>query len=155
MASVNKAILIGYVGKDPTTRTTQAGTKIVSFSMATSEAWKDKATGDRKEDTSWHPIVIFDQAAADFAEKHIRKGVMVWVEGAIKPRKWVDQNTHQDKYITEIVVQAYRGSVKLLTDPPGGQAAREPERAQPQRQADRTSARGDPQWDDTDSEIPF
>ena len=154
MPSVNKAILIGHVGKDPTVRNTQGGTKIVSFSVATSESWKDRATGERKEETAWHNIVVFDTRLADIAEAHVRKGSQVYIEGAIKPRKYTTQDG-QERYVTEIVLQAFRGVLTLLT-PAQAAPAREPERkAEPTRQPERVDPRGNPVWEDGDDEVPF
>ena len=90
--SVNKVILVGNVGKDPEVRTTQDGTKIVQFSLATSETWNDKASGERKERTEWHRIVVFNERIGDVVEKYVRKGSKVYVEGAVQTRKWTDQS---------------------------------------------------------------
>lgn len=144
--SVNRAILIGHVGKDPTVRTTQGGTKIVSFSLATSESWRDKSSGERREQTDWHQIVVFDTRMGEIAERLIRKGVHVYVEGAIKTRKWQDKNSGDDRWTTEIVIQAFRGVLTVLTP-----MEREPaERREPAR----TNPRGDPDYD-MDDEVPF
>src|SRR5579862_42193 len=89
--SVNKVILVGNMGKDPETRTTQDGTKIVNFTLATSETWNDRASGERKERTEWHRVVIFNERLADVAERFLRKGSKVYVEGALQTRKWTDQ----------------------------------------------------------------
>lgn len=156
-ASVNRAIIIGRVGKDPTVRNTQGGAKIVSFSVATSETWKDKATGERKEDTTWHNVVVFNTRLADFSEKFVRKGVAIYVEGTIKNRKWTT-NEGVDRYITEIVVPAFNGTLTLLTPPngtAGSQAPAQQERPAP-REPERTDPKGNPRYGgDLDDEIPF
>lgn len=118
MASVNKVILVGNLGADPETRSTQAGAKIVSFRLATSETWKTK-DGERKERTEWHSVVIFNEGLATVAEKYLRKGAKVYIEGQLQTRKWQDQSG-QDRYSTEVVLQAYRGELVMLSDPPGG-----------------------------------
>ena len=100
MASVNKAILIGHLGKDPETRYMANGDAVCSFSLATSESWKDKASGEKKEQTEWHRVVLFRQLA-EIAEKYLKKGALVYIEGAIKTRKWQDKSG-QDRYSTEI-----------------------------------------------------
>ena len=111
--SVNKVILIGNVGKDPEVRTTQDGTKIVQFSLATSETWNDKASGERKERTEWHRVVVFNDRIGEVVEKYVRKGSKVYVEGAVQTRKWTDQSG-QEKYTTEIVIGRFRGELTLL-----------------------------------------
>ncbi len=92
--SVNKAILIGNLGRDPEIRSTQDGTKIANFSVATSENWRDRSTGERRERTEWHRVVIFDEKLTEIAEKYLRKGSKVYVEGQIQTRKWQDQSGH-------------------------------------------------------------
>lgn len=114
MSSVNKAILIGNVGKDPEVRNFQDGTKVVSFSVATSESWKDKSSGERKERTEWHKVVIFNERLADVAAQYVKKGSRLYIEGAIQTRKWVDKESGQDRYSTEIVLQKFRGELQLL-----------------------------------------
>jgi single-strand DNA-binding protein len=113
--SVNRAILIGRVGKEPTVRNTQDGMKIISFSLATSETWRDKSSGERRESTDWHQVVVFDSRMAEIAERLVKKGSHVYVEGSIKNRKYQDKNTSEDRYITEIVLQAFRGVLTVLT----------------------------------------
>ena len=111
--SVNKVILIGRLGKDPVTRNTQSGDKIVSFGLATSETWKDKASGERKEKTEWHNIVIFNDGIAKIAEQYLKKGSNVYIEGALQTRKWTDQQG-VEKYSTEVVLQKFKGEMTLL-----------------------------------------
>ena len=111
--SVSKTILIGNVGKDPEVRTTQDGTKIVNFSLATSERWRDKSSGEQRERTEWHRVVIFNEALAKIAEQYVRKGSSVYVEGQNQTRKWTDQSG-AEKYTTEVVLQRFRGELTLL-----------------------------------------
>jgi single-strand DNA-binding protein len=119
--SVNKVILVGNLGRDPEVRTTQAGQKIVQLSLATSETWNDRASGERKERTEWHRVVIFNDRLADVAERFLRKGRKVYVEGSLQTRKWTDQSG-QEKYTTEIVISRFRGDLTLL-DSAGGEAS--------------------------------
>ena len=111
--SVNKVILVGNLGRDPEIRTTQDGLKIVNMSLATSETWRDRNTGERRERTEWHRVVIFNERLAEVAEKYLRKGSKIHVEGALQTRKWTDQNG-QDRYSTEVVLQRFRGELTML-----------------------------------------
>jgi len=111
--SVNKVILIGNLGRDPEVRSTQDGTKIVQLNLATSESWRDKATGERKDRTEWHRVVIFNERLADVAEKYLKKGAKVYVEGQLQTRKWTDKDG-QEKYTTEVVLQRFRGELTML-----------------------------------------
>ena len=111
--SVNKVILVGRVGKDPEVRHTQDGKAIVNLSLATSESWRDKATGERKERTEWHRVVIFNENLAKVAEAYVKKGSQIYVEGSLQTRKWTDQSG-VEKYSTEVVLQAFRGELTLL-----------------------------------------
>ncbi len=119
--SVNKVILVGNLGRDPEIRTTQDGQKIVQLSLATSESWNDKASGERKERTEWHRVVIFNDRLADVAERFLRKGRKVYVEGALQTRKWTDQSG-QEKYTTEVVIGRFRGDLTLLNSAGGGES---------------------------------
>ena len=121
--SVNKVILVGNLGKDPEVRNTQAGAKIVNFTLATSETWNDKASGERKERTEWHRVVVFNERIADVAERFLRKGRKVYVEGSLQTRKWTDQSGN-DRYTTEVVLQRFRGELVLLDSRDGGGASR-------------------------------
>ena len=111
--SVNKVILMGNLGRDPEVRTTQDGGKIVTFSMATTESWKDRTTGERRDRTEWHRVVIFNEALAGIAENYLRKGGKVYIEGQLQTRKWVDQQGIE-KYTTEVVIPKFRGELTLL-----------------------------------------
>lgn len=120
--SINKVILIGNLGKDPEIRNTQDGTKIASFSVATSENWKDKQTGERKDRTEWHRVAIFNERLAEIAEKYLRKGSKVYVEGSLQTRKWTDTN-NVERYTTEVVISRFRGELTMLDGRNGGDGA--------------------------------
>ena len=111
--SVNKVILVGNLGRDPEVRHTQGNQKIVNLRIATSERWKDRQSGDNKERTEWHSVVIFNENLADIAERYLRKGSSVYVEGQLQTRKWTDQGG-QERYTTEVVVPRFRGELALL-----------------------------------------
>lgn len=156
--SVNKAFLIGRVGKDPDTKTFQNGGKIVNFSMATSRTWKDRQSGERKEDTTWHNISVQDTRLADVAERYVRKGAQICIEGEIRQRSWEKDGVKH--YMTEIVLPAFTGRLTLLD-------ARREQRVEDldaaPRQATRTDPRGNSQYSgttggggyDDGDEIPF
>lgn len=111
--SVNKVILVGNLGKAPEVRYGQDGSKIVNFSVATSESWRDKVTGERKDRTEWHRIVIFNDKLAEIAEKYLQKGSKVFLEGQLQTRKWTD-NAGQEKYTTEVILSKFKGEMTLL-----------------------------------------
>jgi single-strand DNA-binding protein len=111
--SVNKVILIGNLGKDPQVRRMNSGDSVVSFSVATTESWRDKASGERKDKTEWHNVVIFNENLAKVAEQYLKKGSKVYVEGQLQTRKWTDKDG-AEKYTTEIVLQRYRGELTLM-----------------------------------------
>lgn len=119
MSGVNKAIIIGNVGKDPEVRTFQNGGKVCTFSVATSESWKDKTTGEKKERTEWHRISVLNENLVGIAEKYIRKGTKVYVEGQLETRKYTDGNG-VERYTTEIVLRPYRGEITLLSSKESG-----------------------------------
>ena len=137
--TLNKAQIIGNVGRDPEIRVTQSGSKIAALSVATSESWKDKHSGERQERVSWHRVVIFSEALADIAERYVRKGSKIYLEGQIETRKWTDQSG-QEKFTTEIVLRPYRGTLTLLDKRDGDGGA-------PQQRAT--------QGHDLDDSIPF
>ena len=112
--SVNKVILVGNVGKDPEVRTTQGGAKIVQFSLATSETWNDRASGERKERTEWHRVVIFNERIGEVVEKYVRKGSKVYVEGALQTRKWTDHAGNKIKPPRSFI-RRFRGELTLWT----------------------------------------
>jgi single-strand DNA-binding protein len=117
--SVNKVILVGNLGRDPEIRSTQDGTRIANLSLATSENWRDRNTGERRERTEWHRVAIFNERLVDVAEKYLRKGSKVYIEGQLQTRKWTDQNG-QDRYTTEVVLQRFRGELTMLDSRGGG-----------------------------------
>jgi single-strand DNA-binding protein len=146
--SVNKASILGNLGKDPEIRNAQSGLKIVNLAVATSEVWNDKASGERKEQTEWHRVVIMNERLADVAEKYLRKGSKVYIEGKLQTRKWTDQSG-QDRYTTEIVLSRFNGELVMVGPKDGG--AQE-QTASPRNSSSQRTAR--PQ-DDFDDEIPF
>jgi|SRR5690606_30831388 single-strand DNA-binding protein len=117
--SVNKVILIGNLGRDPEIRTMQSGGKVAQLSIATSETWRDRNTGERQERTEWHRVVIFDERLVDIVEKYLKKGHKVYVEGQLQTRKWTD-NQGQERYTTEVVLQRFRGELTMLSGRDGG-----------------------------------
>ena len=163
--TVNKVILVGRLGKDPESRSFQNGGKVVNMTVATSETWNDKSSGERKEKTEWHNVVIRDERLAENAEKYLKKGASVYIEGKIETRKWVDQASGQDKYTTEVIVPRFGGVLTFLSgrgEEAGGGGDRggyEPrERQSPARSGG--GGGGAPSWEpakggDLDDEIPF
>jgi single-strand DNA-binding protein len=119
--SVNKVILVGNLGKDPEVRRMNSGEPVVNLRIATSESWKDKASGERKEKTEWHQVVIFNENLARVAEQYLKKGSKVYIEGQLQTRKWTDQSG-VEKYSTEIVLQRFRGELTILDSRGGGGA---------------------------------
>ncbi|MGB4192256.1 MAG: single-stranded DNA-binding protein [Rickettsiales bacterium] len=111
--SINKVTLVGNVGRDPEIRTTQDGKEIASITLATSESWKDKSSGERKERTEWHRIVIFSDGLVNIVKNYVKKGSKLYIEGALQTRKWVD-NSGVERYTTEIVLQGYSASLLML-----------------------------------------
>lgn len=158
--SVNKVILVGNLGRDPEIRSTQDGTRVANLSVATSESWRDKASGERKERTEWHRVVIFNDRLVEVVEKYLKKGSKVYLEGALQTRKWTD-NSGQERYSTEVVLQKFRGELTMLDGRGGGEGgyadsapAEEYAGAGGSRGG---SARGErrPPVQDLDDEIPF
>lgn len=117
--SVNKVIIIGNLGRDPEVRTFQNGGKVCNLNIATSETWKDKNTGERKEKTEWHIVAIFNEGLVRIAEQYLRKGSKVYLEGQLQTRKWQDQSG-ADRYSTEVVLQGFNGTLTMLDAPNGG-----------------------------------
>jgi single-strand DNA-binding protein len=117
--SVNKVILVGNLGKDPEIRRTQDGRPIANLSIATSETWRDKGTGERKEKTEWHRVVIFNEGLCKVAEQYLKKGAKVYIEGALQTRKWTDQSG-VEKYSTEVVLQGFNSTLTMLDGRSGG-----------------------------------
>lgn len=146
--SVNKVILIGNLGRDPEVRSFANGGKVANLRIATSETWKDKATGERKEKTEWHSVSIMNEALVRIAEQFLTKGSTVYIEGQLETRKWQDQSG-QDKYSTEIVLRPYNGTLTLLGGKRDGAGSSAPN----------TQSNGTARYDDKppidDTEIPF
>lgn len=151
--SINKVILVGNLGKAPEVRFGQDGSKIVTFPLATSETWKDRATGERKDRTEWHKVVIFNDKLAEITEKYVQKGSKVYIEGQLQTRKWTD-TAGQERYTTEIVLSKFRGEMTLLDgrvtgdgDAVSGKSSSEGHEA---KQTD-----DDKKFDDLNDTIPF
>ncbi len=121
--SINKVILVGNLGKDPEVRATQDGREICNFSVATSESWKDKQTGEKREKTEWHRVVIFNENLTRVAKEYLRKGSKVYIEGQLQTRKWTDKDGIE-KYSTEVVLQGFNGNLTMLDRPSGERGAR-------------------------------
>lgn len=132
MASVNKVIIVGNLGNDPEVRALPSGGKVVNLSIATSESWKDKNTGEKKEKTEWHRVVIFSEGLARVAESYLRKGSKVYLEGQLQTRKWTDQ-AGVEKYSTEVVLQGFNASMVLLDSRGEGRPADKPAANAPDR----------------------
>ena len=155
--SVNKVTLVGNLGRDPEIRAMQNGDKIVQISIATSDRWKDKSTGEQRERTEWHRVVIFNEALGKIAEQYLKKGSTVYIEGQLQTRKWTDQQSGQEKYTTEVVLQRYRGELTLLGSRPDNQLNNEYKNSQIDQsdvQVDRNSSNSSVA-SDLDDEIPF
>ena len=148
--SVNKVVLIGNLGRDPEVRRLTSGDPVVNLSIATSESWRDKATGERKEKTEWHRVVIFNENLAKVAEQYLRKGAKVYLEGSLQTRKWTDKDG-AEKYSTEIVLQKFRGELVMLDARGGGADGERPAMADAGGAAPRSFQRGA----ELDDEIPF
>ena len=121
--SVNKVILVGNLGADPEIRTMQSGDKVANLSIATSESWKDKNSGEKQERTQWHKIVVWNQNIVGVAERYLKKGAKVYVEGQLETRKWTDPQSGTDKYTTEVVLRPFRGELTMLDSKGGGGAS--------------------------------
>ena len=151
--SVNKVTLVGNLGRDPEIRAMQNGDKIVQLSVATSDRWKDKNSGEQRERTEWHRVVIFNDALGKIAEQYLKKGSTVYLEGQLQTRKWTDQQSGQEKYTTEVVLQRYRGELTLLGSRPENQISQD----QQNDQIDQSNqvSMSDDIASDLDDEIPF
>jgi single-strand DNA-binding protein len=148
--SVNKVILVGNLGKDPEVRRMQSGDPVVNLSVATSETWRDKASGEKKEKTEWHRVVIFNKNLADVAEKYLKKGAKVYLEGALQTRKWTDKDG-AEKYSTEVVLQNFNGTLVMLDSRGGGEGSY----AGGGARVGASEAPASFQRDEMDDEIPF
>jgi len=157
--SVNKVILVGNLGKDPEVRCMQDGRPVVNLSVATSDTWRDKTTGERRERTEWHRVVIFNENLCRIVEQYLKKGSKVYLEGSLQTRKWQDQSG-QDKYTTEVVLQGFNGNLTMLDRAGGGGhsevAESGSEFGSPGPTRERAPAlAGGGRRDDMDDEIPF
>ena len=160
--SVNKVILVGNLGRDPEIRRTQDGRPIANLSVATSESWRDKATGERKEKTEWHRVVIFNEGLCRIAEQYLKKGMKVYLEGQLQTRKYTDKDGHE-KYSTEVVLQGFNSQLTMLDRAGGGGASSEMGESSsefgspgPTRErAPALASAGGGRRDDMDDEIPF
>ena len=151
--SLNKVALIGNLGRDPEIRTLNSGDRIANLQIATSESWKDRATGERKEKTEWHRVVIFNENLTKVAEQYLKKGSKVYLEGALRTRKWVD-DSNTERYSTEVVLQAFDSKLVLLGDSAGGR--NNPPPADSQDDYGQVKSAAAPSRDfDLDNEIPF
>ena len=151
--SVNKVTLVGNLGRDPEIRAMQNGDKIVQLSVATSDRWKDKNSGEQRERTEWHRVVIFNDALGKIAEQYLKKGSTVYLEGQLQTRKWTDQQSGQEKYTTEVVLQRYRGELTLLGSRSENQISNDQQNAEID-QSNQISM-SDDIASDLDDEIPF
>ena len=151
--SVNKVTLVGNLGRDPEVRAMQNGDKIVQLSIATSDRWKDKSSGEQRERTEWHRVVIFNDALGKIAEQYLKKGSTVYLEGQLQTRKWTDQQSGQEKYTTEVVLQRYRGELTLLGSRPENQISNDQQNDQID-QSNQVSMSNEIA-SDLDDEIPF
>lgn len=162
MKNLNKVQLIGRLGADPESRSFQNGGKVVNLRIATSETWKDKNTGEKKEKTEWHSVAIFNEGLGTVAERYLKKGSKVYIEGALQTRKWQDQQGN-DRYTTEIVIKPFDGTIELLGDPAtGGQSQGGGQQSggsgwggQSQQGSGGTGQSGGSFRDDLDDDIPF
>jgi len=141
--SVNKVILVGNLGRDPEARSLPDGSPVVNLSVATSESWRDKASGERRERTEWHRVVLFNEGLCKIAEQYLKKGSKVYIEGQLQTRKWTDQSG-ADRYSTEVVLQRYRGELTMLDK---GDKEQEP--------PPKETPKSEPASTDLDDEIPF
>ncbi len=152
--SINKVILVGNLGKDPEIRATQDGREIANLTVATSESWKDKSSGERKEKTEWHRVVILNDGLVTVAKNYLKKGQKVYLEGALQTRKWTDKDG-QDRYSTEVVLQGYGSNLTMLDRPGGAGGGRSDDYGQDQSYAAAPSRNSRPVPEQLDDEIPF
>ncbi|WP_018979458.1 single-stranded DNA-binding protein [Saccharibacter floricola] len=153
--SVNKVILVGRLGRDPEVRNTQSGAKIVQLSIATSESWTDKHTGERRERTEWHKVVIWNEHTAGVAERFLRKGSNVYLEGELQTRKWTDKQG-VERYTTEVVISRFRGDFEMLDSKSDHASSQQKQPAQSQSYgSQRSMSDVDASQDPLDDEIPF
>lgn len=158
--SVNKVILVGNLGRDPEVRSMQNGGKVVNLSVATSERWRDRGSGETQERTEWHRVVVFDDKLVEVCERFLKKGSKIYLEGELQTRKWSDQSG-QERYTTEVVLRRFRGQLTMLDTRPGGGGDYDPAPdygRQPSSSGSaspRDAGGPPPRMDDFDDEIPF
>ena len=152
--SVNKVILVGNLGRDPEVRRLTSGDPVVNLSVATSESWRDKASGERKERTEWHRVVIFNENLAKVAEQYLRKGSKVYLEGALQTRKWTDKDG-AEKYSTEVVLQNFNGTLVMLDGRSGGEGGGSFGGGGGRERVGASESPASFQRDEMDDEIPF
>jgi single-strand DNA-binding protein len=151
--SINKVILVGNVGQDPEIRTTGDGREIASFSLATSESWKDKSTGEKRDKTEWHRLVIFSQGLVGIAKSYVKKGTKLYIEGSLQTRKWTDKDG-VEKYTTEVVLQNFNSTLQIL-DSKNGSSAGDSYASSSSGSASSSRSRSDVSVEEHDDEIPF
>ena len=150
--SFNKVLLIGRLGADPEIKQMVNGKSVARLSLATSQSWKDKSTGEKKEKTEWHRIVVFNEGLVNVVQKYLKKGAQIYVEGQLSTRKWKDENSGQDKYSTEVLIQGYNSSLTMLGGGSGGIQNDNTSREISNNSDDKSQAL---QNDQDDDEIPF
>ena len=150
--SLNKALLIGRLGADPEIKQMVNGKSVARLSLATSQSWKDKNTGEKKEKTEWHRIVVFNEGLVNVVQQYLKKGAQVYIEGQISTRKWKDEQSGQDKYSTEVVIQGYNSSLTMLGGGGGGAISND---ATAQQISKNTDEGSQSTQNDLDDEIPF
>ena len=151
--SINKVILVGNVGQDPEIRTTGDGREIASFSLATSESWKDKSTGEKRDKTEWHRLVIFSQGLVGIAKSYVKKGTKLYIEGSLQTRKWTDKDG-VEKYTTEVVLQNFNSTLQIL-DSKNGSSSVDSYASSSSGSASSSRSRSDVSVEEHDDEIPF
>jgi len=147
--SLNKVLLIGRLGADPEIKQTINGKSVARFSVATSQTWKDKSSGEKKEKTEWHRIVVFNEGLVNVVQQYLKKGAQVYIEGQLSTRKWKDEKSGQDKYSTEVLIQGFNSSLTMLGG--GANSSKDSFSSQDKKQSDEISQT----TSDLDDEIPF
>jgi len=150
--SLNKVLLIGRLGADPEIKQMVNGKSVARLSLATSQSWKDKNTGEKKEKTEWHRVVVFNEGLVNVVQQYLKKGAQVYIEGQISTRKWKDEQSGQDKYSTEVVIQGYNSSLTMLGGGSGGGIVND---NSPQKIDKKTEEQSQSLQNDLDDEIPF
>ena len=150
--SLNKVLLIGRLGADPEIKQMVNGKNVARLSLATSQSWKDKNTGEKKEKTEWHRVVVFNEGLVNVVQQYLKKGAQVYIEGQISTRKWKDEQSGQDKYSTEVVIQGYNSSLTMLGGGGGGAISND---ATAQQISKNTDEGSQSTQNDLDDEIPF